>query len=68
MSDVAGGIVDLVVCDDDLCVNLAEVVESRKLSTVSFVFDHTVSDLNIILLVVFLSKKINFSAVVVIDT
>ena len=68
MSDVTGGIVDLVVCDDDLCVNLAEVVESRKLSTVSVVFDHTVSDLNIILLVVFLSKEIHFSAVVVIDT
>jgi len=68
MSDVTGGIVDLVVCDDDLCVYLAEVVESRKPSTVSFVFDHTVSDLNIILLVVFLSQEIHFSAVVVIDT
>ena len=67
MLDIACRIVDIIVCNDDLSVDLIQLVECAELSFVGSIVRHAVCDLNVIFFPSFFAQKIDFPAVFVED-
>ncbi len=60
-------IIDIVVRDYDFLRKVIDIRERAELPQICFFFRHAVSDLNIILLIIFCRQKIYFLAVVIIN-
>ena len=57
----AGGIVDIVVGDDDLFDEIIDSGKCRKLAVIRFLFRHAVGDLNEVNLIILLRAEIDLA-------